>query len=256
MDNIINSYYSWLKENTITNLVGEYTEVTTPFLDRHNDCIQYYIKMNKDNTIFLTDDGYVIEDLEQSGFLFNTPKRKELLKNILLNYHLDLDNNNCITVNTSIEHFPYRKHFFIQGIMAINDLYSVNKNNISSIFLEDVSEFLDNNDIFYNDNIKITGQSGFDHNIDYLLPGLKKKNIPEKYLKVINTPNKSNTESVLFTWSDIKNMRKNKLDMYVLLNDLDRDIKNDFINAYKAYNIKPLFWSKKDDILSDLKQIV
>jgi hypothetical protein len=255
MQKLIDNYFKWLKQNTIINKVGEYTEVTTPFLDRHNDCIQFYMKKTHDNNIFFTDDGYVLSDLEDCGFVFNTPKRKELLNNILLNYHLKLEDG-CLTALTDMNSFPFRKHFYIQGIMAINDLYTTNKSNVSSLFAEDFVDFLDDNDIVYNENVKLTGKSGFDHNIDYMLAGLKKKNIPEKYLKIINNPSKSNTESILFTWSDLKNSRKKDNEMYVILNDTNAKIKPDIILAYQSYDIKPLLWSEKKAILSNLRNIV
>ncbi|MGX4600294.1 DUF1829 domain-containing protein [Faecalimicrobium sp. JNUCC 81] len=255
MKELIDNYFNWLKQNTIINKVGEYTEITTPFLDRHNDCIQFYMKKTSDNNIILTDDGYVLSDLEDCGFTFNTPKRKELLNNILLNYHIRLEDG-CLTTFTDITNFPSRKHFYIQGIMSINDLYATNKSNVSSLFAEDFVDFLDNNDIGYNENVKLTGQSGFDHNIDYMLAGLKKKNIPEKYLKVINNPNKSNTESTLFTWSDLQNSRKKDNRMYVILNDTNTEVKPEILSAYKTYNIKPLLWSDKNEILSNLKNVM
>lgn len=255
MQELIDSYYYWLKENTILSQVGEYTEVTSPFIDRHNDCIQFYMKKIDENNVFITDDGYTLNDLESCGFTFNSPKRKELLNNILLNYHLTLDKDNCITVSTSIKNFPFRKHFFIQGIIAINDLYSTNKNNISSLFAEDFAEFLDSNDIYYTENLKLTGVSGFDHNIDYVLPGLKRKNIPERYLKVINNPSKTNTEIALFIWNDIKETRRQDKNMIVILNDVDNNVKPDTISALENYNITPLKWSDKKNILSHLKQV-
>lgn len=102
----------------------------------------------------------------------------------------------------------------------------------------------------------LTGQSGFDHNIDYMFSGSKKKNIPERYLKVINNPNKSNTESTLFTWNDIKNTRKKDNKMYVILNDSSHKIKSDILSAYNSYEIEPLLWSDKDDILLKLNNAI
>lgn len=251
MKKLIENYYNWLKDNTIINEVGEYTEITTPFLDRHNDCIQFYMKKLNNNELLLTDDGYVLSDLEDSGFAFNTLKRKELLKDILKIYHIE-KKDDSLTVTTTMDNFPQRKHFYIQGILAINDLYNVNKNNVASLFAEDVAKFLENNDILYNENVKITGKSGYDHNIEYILPGIKRKGIPEKYIKVINNPTKSNTESALFTWSDIKNYRKLPNLMFVILNDEENKIKTDILNAYKSYDIQPLFWSNKKDIIERL----
>lgn len=259
MKHLIDDYYRWLKQNTIVNELGEYLEITTPFIDRHNDCIQFYMKKTKNGEILLTDDGYVLSDLEDYGFNFNTPRRKQLLKNIMRNYHIELDENKCLVTKADEKNFPLKKHFYIQGILEINDLYTTSKSSVSSIFIEDVAEFLDQNDVFYNENVKITGQSGFDHNIDYVLPKMKKRNIPERYLKVINNPNKNNTESTIFTWNDLKNIRKtDSLDniMYVILNNTNQEIKSDILNAYKSYDIKPLLWSQKNEFLKTLKNAI
>lgn len=258
MKSLIEDYYKWLKQNTIVNEIGEYAEVTTPFLDMHNDCIQFYMKQLDNGNILLTDDGYVLSDLEDSGFNFNSPRRKQLLKNILINHHMELDKNKCLTAITPKEKFPLIKHFYIQGILAINDLYTTGRSTVASIFADDVANFLDNNDIFYNENIKLTGQSGFDHNIDYVLPKLKSKNIPERYLKVINNPNKNNTENTIFTWNDLKNIRKtDSMDniMYVVLNNTTSEVKSDLITAYNSYGIKPLLWTDQESIISTLKVV-
>lgn len=256
MEKLLDNYYEWLKKNTIINKIGEYTEVTTPFLDRHNDCIQFYMKKIDDNNIFMTDDGYVLSDLEDSGFNINTPRRKELLETILLNYHIKLDKDNCLTVNTSIDNFPIAKNFYIQGILTINDLYNVNRKNVSSLFTEDISNFFDDNELNYNENIKVSGKSGLDHNIDYLLSPVKKRNIPERYLKAINNPDSNNTKSTLFIWDDIKNTRKTKNKMYVILNDSNSKISSNIISAYKNYGVEPLLWSKKEEILEKINEAI
>ena len=40
--------------------------VTLPYLDRHNDQVEVYIKRNADD-FTITDDGYTVADLEMSG---------------------------------------------------------------------------------------------------------------------------------------------------------------------------------------------
>lgn len=256
MSELINSYYDWLKKNTLLDEKGSFTEITTPFLDRHNDCIQFYSKINSNGEVFLTDDGYVISDLISSGFSFKTPKRKNMLKNILLNYHIELDKNSCLTTSCSIKDFPHKQHFYIQGILAINDLFIANKSNVSSFFLEDISLFLEDNEILFNPNIKLSGQSGFDHNINYILPARKKRNIPEQYINVINKPDKTSTESNIFAWNDLKNTRNTNHEMFVILNDTDKSVKSDIITAYKEYKISPLLWSDKKGILTSLNHAV
>ncbi len=250
MNKLIDSYYDWLKENTILNVIGDYTEVTTPFLDRHNDCILLYLKKLKNNNVLITDDGYTLSDLEDSGFNFNSARRKKLLENILINYNLSIDKNNAITTHSSIAEFPIKKHFYIQGILSINDLFVTNRPNVASLFIEDVTALLDNKGIIYTSDIKITGKSGYNHNIDFLFPTPKAK--PEKYLKLVNTANKNSTEINLFAWNDIKDIRKADSKMFVLVNDIDNKIKEDTLTPYYNYDIKPMLWSEKDELIKEL----
>ena len=74
----IDAYARWIKENTKINPMGEYTSITTPFLDRHNDRLEIYIKSSGD-MMTLTDDGHIIGDLEASGVSIKTGKKLEIL---------------------------------------------------------------------------------------------------------------------------------------------------------------------------------
>lgn len=75
---LLDSYVSWLRDKTTLRQVNDWVEITTPYLDRHNDLLQIYAKRS-DSGYILTDDGYVIEDLEQSGCKLETTKRQALL---------------------------------------------------------------------------------------------------------------------------------------------------------------------------------
>ncbi len=73
--NLMDQYVAWLKEKTSLREINGSVEVTTPYLDRHNDYLQFYIKRNK-NVFVLTDDGYIISDLKHSGCKLDTDKRQ------------------------------------------------------------------------------------------------------------------------------------------------------------------------------------
>ena len=55
-------YISWLEDEISVNKIGEYIEVTSPFLDRYNDYLQVYAKIQNDNEIIITDDSYTINN--------------------------------------------------------------------------------------------------------------------------------------------------------------------------------------------------
>lgn len=53
---LIDDYIHWLKKEITFEKIGEYYEITTPFLNSTNDFIQIYVRIDKD-TIFFTDDN-------------------------------------------------------------------------------------------------------------------------------------------------------------------------------------------------------
>jgi hypothetical protein len=58
--------------------IGEWVEITTPFLDRHNDRLQVYAR-RCDDGFLLTDDGYVLTDLEQAGISLGDAELRALV---------------------------------------------------------------------------------------------------------------------------------------------------------------------------------
>ena len=79
-------YIKWLEQEISVNKIGEYLEITSPFLDRYNDFLQIYAKLENDNEIFLTDDAYTINNLKMSGIDINSLKRKQILENFLMSF--------------------------------------------------------------------------------------------------------------------------------------------------------------------------
>jgi len=79
---LIDSYVNWLRHGLCVEEVGKACELTTPFLDRHNDHLQVYAVQHNGN-IVLSDDGYILSDLRTSGLEVDTPKRKMVLDSVL-----------------------------------------------------------------------------------------------------------------------------------------------------------------------------
>lgn len=64
---LVDEYWNWMRDSTVIRSVdNDIVEIDTPFMDRHNDGIQLFAVRAGDR-IRLTDDGYTIVDLEQSG---------------------------------------------------------------------------------------------------------------------------------------------------------------------------------------------
>ena len=56
IQNLLDKYLLWLKDKTTLRQVQDWIEITTPYLDRHNDYMQIYVK--HDNG------GFVISDTQ------------------------------------------------------------------------------------------------------------------------------------------------------------------------------------------------
>ncbi|MGF7431051.1 DUF1829 domain-containing protein [Thermoanaerobacterium thermosaccharolyticum] len=248
-DKMVNDYLKWLKENISYEVINDYVEIVTPFLDRHNDSIQIYIKKIDNDNYLLTDGGEIISDLWLSGIDI-TKHREKIIVDILRRYGAQLTDDNEITINACERDFPLKKHFLIQAILTIDDLFMTSRTNIVSLFTEEVELYLKKQEVSYVSNIALVGKSGFTHNFDFVIPATQRKN--ERFMKAINRPNKENTTSTIFSWNDVAITRNKDTKLLVILNDLEVKVNNDIINAYKHYDILTIPWSKKDDYKDEL----
>ena len=123
---LVRSYYKWLEDNTHAHCDAEktYTEITTPYLDRHNDYIQLYLKHDP-NGYTLTDDSNTLDDLEQSGFPMDSRKCQKLLNTTISSggcYYMVKIAKNELFIKTTEKGFPEAMHSLIQAILALNGL--------------------------------------------------------------------------------------------------------------------------------------
>lgn len=241
-------YISWLEDEITVNKVNEYLEITSPFLDRYNDYLQVYAKLKNDNEIILTDDSYIINNLEISGIDMKSSKRKQLLQSFLNKYSVKLEDN-ALVIKSNIDDFPQKILFLMQAMLNVDDMFMLSQNKVASLFLEDVKNFLDNKEVFYSRDVNFIGKSGFVYSYEYLIQRTKDK--PERLCKVINNPNKQNFQSTMFMWNDTKETRDNSSQLIVFLNDENR-IDMNIIEGFKNYNVYTIPWSEREKHLKRL----
>ena len=247
-EKLIQSYIEWFKKKIDVKDINGIYEVTTPFLDRHNDYITLYIKKSNGNYI-LTDNSYTIQDLRMSGCELNTGKRRQMLDTILNGFGIQLQDDE-IMVEAKYDNFPQKKHNLIQAMLSINDLFAMASPIIVSLFREDVEKYLQTHDIRFTPSVKFPGKSGFDHLFDFVIPASRIK--PERVIKAINNPNRDNILSFTFAWNDVKAIRRSDSNAYAILNDTEHSINRDHINALDQYGIKAIHWSHKEEYVEDL----
>jgi hypothetical protein len=239
---LIARYHAWLRDRTALKKIGPWTEITTPFLDRHNDCIQIYVRKDEGG-FMLTDDAYTLNDLEISGCSLDSPKRKEMLHTTLNGFGVRLVDG-ALQVAATADNFALRKHNLIQAVLAVNDLFYLASPTVKSLFLEDVAAWLDLSGVRYIPRVKIAGLSGFDHMFDFAIP--KSPTTPERLLKAVSNPNRDSAQSFAFAWLDTKDARPPKALAYAILNDNERAVPATVGEAFNAYGISPVLWSQRD----------
>jgi len=245
---LLDNYVAWLRDKTTLRQLEEWVEITTPYLDRHNDCLQIYARRVNGGHV-LTDDGYTIGDLEQSGCKLQSPKRQDLLKMTLNGFGVQL-RENALEVHASNENFGLRKHNLVQAMLAVNDMFYLAVPMVSSLFYEDVVAWLDLHEVRYTPKVKFTGKTGYDHLFDFVIP--KSKRAPERILQTINRPSRETAQSVAFAWIDTKEVRSQESRVYAILNDSEQALSTTVLDALQSYDVQPVPWSKREDILEEL----
>ena len=110
LDQLIENYYLVLREKTLLkeDKLSGWTEIRTPIVAIFNDGIDIYAK-KENGEIILSDDSETLRNLELSGAeIVRSPKRKELLNQILLNYGVELRGQELIT-KANEQNFPQKK---------------------------------------------------------------------------------------------------------------------------------------------------
>jgi hypothetical protein len=246
---LVHGYADWLRDKSVLREIGsDYVEITTPFLNRHNDYTQIYVQ-RLNGSFLITDGGETIEDLRMCGCDIETKKRKDLLFTTLngLGIHR---NGDALYVKATKENFSLRKHNLIQALLAVNDLFYLAAPVVANLFLEDVAAWLQLHEIRHTPNVKLSGKSGFDHNFDFVIPSYR--DAPERLIKTMNNPKRDFSELIAFSWVDTKEVRPLNSRLYVFLNDIEKPPAESSLDALRNYDIRPISWSQREGIISEL----
>ena len=227
----------------LRELDDAWVEITTPYLDRHNDALQIYAKRLKDGYL-LSDDSYIIHDLETAGCSLSTAKRHRLLEMTLHGFGVKL-NKEALEIHATTETFPLRKHSLIQAMLAVNDLFYTAKPMVESLFLEDVTNWLDAAEVRYTSKVKFTGTSGYDHLFDFVIPRSKQE--PERVVQAINRPTRDSAADFIFRWNDTRAVRSPEAQAYAILNDVESHLSTSVTEALRNYGIHAIAWSSRSE---------
>jgi len=245
---LIDAYLGWLPQGFSVERLHEACELTTPFLDRHNDHLQIYA-IKKSGKIVLSDDGYILSDLRTGGLDLKTAKRKAVLESMLKGFGVRLEDGRLV-VEASARNLGHRVHALVQAMLAANDMFLMAQPRVATFFWADVRAFLDEREVRYSPRVKLSGRSGYDHTIDFLIP--RSRRHPERLVQAINVPSRSTIASYLFALGDTREGRGAESKAFASLNDRDREVGGDVAEALEAYDVVPALWSSREEYVSAL----
>ena len=116
IQDLINQYSAYVNDPTTLRPVGDWVEITTPYLDRHNDYLQIYVKRGK-NGFILSDDGYILTELRQSGC--DLEKRIGDLMDVFGIERVEFKDG-VLIIHATVGDFVAKKRDLIQLMLAVN----------------------------------------------------------------------------------------------------------------------------------------
>ena len=242
----MDDYYAFLKEKTLVTArnSSEWVEISTPFVGLFNDTVDIYAK-KEGNKIILSDDGNTLRDLELSGLeITRSPKRKEILDRILINYGVHI-NKEELTTEATERDFPQKKLNLISAISETADMYYLAKHTVASVFREDVKTYLDEQELIYTPYFISKGSTGLEFTFDFQIAYRN----TEIVIKSFNSVNKMNLPHFLFTWDDIKKVREQQTQKEIIglavINDIDREVSDEYLSALNNKGAQYILWSQR-----------
>ncbi|MCY4145868.1 MAG: DUF1828 domain-containing protein, partial [Chloroflexi bacterium] len=183
-------YHKWMSENTTLRTIENGVEITTPFLDRHNDMMQVYAELSGDE-IILTDDGYTIDDLEFYGLTVDSERCRKLMHSNLNGFGVKREGNDLVTRATAKD-FAMKLQNLLQAMIAVDDLYYIAPHSkFKRRFDADIGTWLNASKIRF-DAKKFKGRSGYYVDYKYVIP--PSDHMPYRMLIAISNPRRDAVE--------------------------------------------------------------
>ena len=233
-------YLSFIENNLVAFNHKDMLEVVTPVLNRHNDAFTVYITPH-DQGYKISDLGETIADIEMYvGDLFSSDQRKIVLNQIVNGFGIKKENKELFVL-TDKKSMGLKKHMLLQAMSAVDDMFYMSKPYVKNLFIEDVENWLMDNEVRYSKNISLPGETGLFYNYEFIIPKTPHK-APERYIKTLNNPNTDKVKSALFSWEDVKSQREQDAKQYIFLNTLNGPVNDKLLGAINHLGIVPVNW--------------
>lgn len=248
---VIEEYADFIKTNMVPAQQGEGVCITTPMLNRNNDCMNVYVGESSTGGLVFTDLGETVGDLELSGFSL-TDQRLGKLESVLSGFCVERENGELF-VRASRENAAARLNMLLQAMASVDDMYMLSHGSVRNLFAEDIGDWMMEHDISYVPGPSFNGRSGMPYKFDYAI-GQNKRH-PMRLIKAVNNPDRRGIQNALFGWEDVKASRTD-CEGYVFLNSRNTKasvVPQESIDACRNYGLRPVIWGKNEtEFISDL----
>ena len=236
----IERYARFVESNMVATQQGTGVCISTPMLNRNNDCMNIYIGDDPNGGYVITDLGETIGDLELSGFAM-TSQREAKLSAILAGYPVE-SRDGELCVRTSQDDLPLKMNMLLQAMASVDDMFLLSQDNVRNLFTEDVREWLLDRGISFVPGPSFTGRSGLPFKFDYAIG--QNRNNPMRLIKTVNNPTKQGIQNALFGWEDVKASRSDCVGFVFLNSNNTKDgvIPAESIDACRNYDLTPVMW--------------
>ena len=243
-ESMINDYSNWLhaKPASIYDSKTGWTSMPTPFLGLYNDLIELFVK-EEAGYLFLSDDGQTIWNAETTGLDMKEPDQKHLLDVILSKYRVNLSDGGVLDLKVEKDKFEQGKYSMLMTMFAINDMTSQG----SDIFQKNVKMLMMDKRVNAVPQMQIKGRSGIDFIFDYVVS----RPDTEFLVQAVGNLDKNNLATFILGIDEVKDYRRLVSDKDIrgmlIVNDLDKTIQKEFLQALTNRKLDYVLWSKKEE---------
>ena len=241
----IGAYARFVETNMVPIQQGSGVCISTPMLNRNNDCMRVYLGDEPSGGYIVSDLGETVNDLELSGFSM-TGQRLVKLNSILSGFAVQEKDGELYVVSSASD-LPVKMNMLLQAMASVDDMFLLSQGSVRNLFTEDVGNWLLENDISYVPGPSFQGRSGLSFKFDYAIG--QNKRSPMRLIKTVNNPGKQGIQNALFGWEDIKSARTDCEGIVFLnsTNTMDGVVPPESVDACRNYGLTPILWGVDQD---------
>lgn len=241
---LLDDYTSWLRKSSAVERVGEWNEVTLPFLDCSGDDLVFYVRIDRSNSVAFTDDGYTFATLNHKGVSI-TEKRLERMQCLARRYGVSITNKGEVTLDAE-DSYANALNRYAQALLSLNSMTEVSRRHVAEYFADDVAKVLESCNVYCTANVIIRGVSGYEHSFDFLFQRSAK--YPTRFCHAPNKFDKTAVRDIMWSWQDTcKAKEREGSKLFVIGDDRDHPLQTAALEAFENYGVEVIPFSNLEE---------